>query len=44
MYYYGRLYRIQGAYANGFQQFSGPPVGYFYSGNGRMGFPYYNNW
>jgi hypothetical protein len=44
MFYYGRLYRIQGAYANGFEQFSGPPVGYFYSGNGRMGFPYYNNW
>ncbi len=44
MYYYGRLYRIQGAYASGFMQFSGPPAGYFSGGNGRIGFPYYNNW
>ena len=44
MMYYGRLYRLRGAYANGFEQFSGPPVGYYYSGNGRVGIPGYNNW
>jgi hypothetical protein len=39
MFYYGRLYRIQGAYANGFLQFSGPPGGFY--GSGRMAFPAY---